>query len=75
MSNEQWLRSGTCEKCRKKNYCHAPCKANLRRSSFVTTTLFTAHAASILNGKPDKDVTDKAIDALTSRDRDGKFLM
>lgn len=75
MSNEQWLSSGNCEECRKKNYCHKPCKANQRRGSFVTSTLFAAHAASILNGNPDKGVTNKAVDAMLSRDSDGKFLM
>lgn len=28
---DQWKRTGNCELCRKKSYCHNPCRANKRR--------------------------------------------
>ena len=27
-NNEQWLTSGDCRKCRRRSYCHTPCKAH-----------------------------------------------
>ena len=27
-TSEQWKHGGDCEKCRRKNYCSKPCKAN-----------------------------------------------
>jgi len=28
---DQWKRTGNCELCRKKSYCHNPCRANKHR--------------------------------------------
>ncbi len=33
--NEQWLRGGNCDLCRRKNYCSKPCKAAKGRQQSI----------------------------------------
>lgn len=39
-SQDQWLLSGDCKKCRRKKYCSKPCTKNMNTSEAMARLLF-----------------------------------
>ena len=49
-NNEQWLKDGKCDICRRKNYCSKPCTKNKRRVKAEMYSLVHKYMNSITEG-------------------------
>ena len=74
MSSEQWLSDGICNECRRKNYCHKPCKANIYRGVSITSSLTATIPIKLLKNEDYKETMSAAIDAMCAKGTDGRFM-
>ena len=75
--NEQWLSDGNCKKCRRRNYCHEPCKRNKQRNNAVKSSIISSLFLSCLSKANDElsgRVTDEIIEYASSVDHSGRYI-